>query len=153
MASSNPKSDRRNGCCCYWEDCASLQLSLTATKHGAAGPLACIKVGKDPSTKVTAFVKNIVHHLNAPSGLKEYNIARHHWHLCLLQDLHPIGSKKPWTAPLIPKDAKKYNIYEQCDRFNSSLFFQSPNIPMDVVRGYASSSTSERSDRKLNHAS
>jgi hypothetical protein len=49
----------------------------------------------------------------------------------------------------ISKDAKKYNIYEQCDQFNSFLFFQSPNIPLDVVRGYASSSTSQRCDRKL----
>jgi hypothetical protein len=51
--------------------------------------------------------------------------------------------------PLISKDAKKYNIYKQCDRFNSSLFFQSPNIPLDVVQGYVSVSTSERSDRKF----
>jgi hypothetical protein len=145
------KSDRHNGCCCCccWEDCASLQLSLAAMKHGAAGPLACIKVGKDPSAKTTAFVKNIVHHLNAPSGLREYNIARHHWHLCLLQDLHPVASKKPWTVSLISKDPKKYNIYEQCDRFNSSLFFQSPNVPLDIIRGYVSSSTSEQSGRKL----
>jgi hypothetical protein len=87
------------------------KLSEKATmKHGAAGPLACIKVGKDPSAKTSALVKNIVHHLNAPTGLREYNIARHHWHLSLLQDLHPVGSKKTWAQPLIAKNAKKYNI-------------------------------------------
>jgi hypothetical protein len=97
--------------------------------HGAAGPLACIKVGKDSSAKTTAFMKNIMHHLNAPSGLREHNIARHHWRLCLLQDLHLVALKKPWTMPLISKDAKKYNIYEQCNQFNSSLFSQSPYSP------------------------
>jgi hypothetical protein len=44
---------------------------------------------------------------------------------------------------------KKYNIYEQCDRFNTSTFSQSPNIPLDVVRGYVSSSTSKHYERNL----
>jgi hypothetical protein len=126
-----------------------LQSSLAATMHGAAGPLACIKVGKDPYAKTTALVNNIVHPLNAPTALREYNITRHHWHLSLLQDLHPVGSKKTWTQPLIANDAKKYNIYEQCDRFNSSSFCQSPNVPVDVVRGYISSRGSVRYDRNL----
>jgi outer membrane usher protein FimD/PapC len=45
---------------------------------------------------------------------------------------------------------KMYNIYKQCNQFESSTF-QSPNIPLGVVRGYVSSSTSKQSDRKLRH--
>jgi hypothetical protein len=33
-------------------------------EHGAAGPIAYIKVGKDLSAKTTAFIKNIVHHMS-----------------------------------------------------------------------------------------
>jgi hypothetical protein len=78
----------------------AMQSSLATMKHGAAaGPLSGIKVGNDPSAKTTALVKNSVHHLNAPTRLREYNIARHHcWHLNLLQDLHPVARvKKDWN--------------------------------------------------------
>jgi hypothetical protein len=115
-------------------------------QHVAAGPMACIKVTKDASAKTTALVKNIVHHLNAPTGLKEYNVARHHWNLLLLQDLHLPGSKKSWSKPLSSKEAKKFGIYEQCDQLKDG-FCQSPNIPAAVVRGYVAAT--QQGDRKL----
>ena len=70
MAAPNNNSNRRNGCCCYWDDCESMQLTLASMQHVAAGPMACIKVGKDASAKTTALVRNIIHHLNAPTGLR-----------------------------------------------------------------------------------
>jgi hypothetical protein len=93
-------------CCCGKSECEEIKALIVQNLpdgHVWKGDYVVVRVTKNATVKVTALLASIVHHLNAPTDLTTYRVARHHWARVVLI------TQKRRTNFITLKQAKSYD--------------------------------------------
>jgi uncharacterized protein (DUF952 family) len=85
-ASAVPVTAFQN-CCCGKPECKEIKDLIDQNApddHVWKGNHILVQLTENPTVKLIALWASVVHHLNAPIGMKTYRVARHHWSQAVL---------------------------------------------------------------------